>query len=133
MIDRFSHQMYEFLQAIQPNSTLQQFIDHFDPQFLGSTPVIRSDLFSRPASQVQLTEFFSGSFSHSKLQKYPLEGIKDYKLKAFGASEAKKTNSVDSPSFVLSMEATEPSSTVRILLLIFIGFITFKFLSQSKK
>lgn len=75
-MDRFTHQLYEFLQAAQPDTTLQQLIDHFDPSFLASTPVVRSDLFSRPASDVLLAEFFSGRRQKGlRIGQYPIEGV----------------------------------------------------------
>lgn len=125
--------MYEFLQAIQPDSTLQQMIDHFDPQFLGSTPVIRSDLFSRPASQVLLAEFFSGSFQSANIQKYPLEGIKDYKMPNSASQSKREVSTEDAPTYALKFDQTEPSNIVRILFLILLGFITFRVYSKSKK
>lgn len=79
-MDRFTHQLFEFLQAAQPETTLQQLIDHFDPSFLGSTTVIRSDLFSKPASQVLLSEFFSSRRDGQKIGKYPIEGLSNFEF-----------------------------------------------------
>ncbi len=40
-------------------STIQEFIDNLDPEFLASTPVHRGDLFNRPANQIKLFDFTS--------------------------------------------------------------------------
>jgi glycosylphosphatidylinositol transamidase (GPIT) subunit GPI8 len=62
IVDRYAFQLFEFLTSVgNEHSTLQELIDYFDPQFLGSTPHHRADLFSRPAQEVRVHDFFSAA------------------------------------------------------------------------
>ena len=38
-------------------TSIQDFLNDLDPQFLGSTPFYRSDLFPRPANQIKIFDF----------------------------------------------------------------------------
>ena len=38
---------------------IQDFINYLDPEFLGSTPIYRGDLFNRPADQIKMHDFIS--------------------------------------------------------------------------
>ncbi len=103
IIDRFTHQLVEFLQARQPDTTLQQLIDHFDSSFLSSTTVTRSVLFSRPTTDIFLSEFFSGKQESSQIGKYPIEGIKDFQWTPTQKSE-KVTKAFSQQSFTIAQE-----------------------------
>lgn len=59
MIDRFSRKFFDFLTEATPETTIQNFIDYLDPEFLGSTPIYRGDLFDRPADQIKFFDFVS--------------------------------------------------------------------------
>lgn len=49
------------MKVAPPSSTIQDLIDFLDPNFLGSTPLHRSDLFPRPANQIRIYDFFASS------------------------------------------------------------------------
>ena len=49
------------MKVAPPSSTIQDLIDFLDPNFLGSTPLHRSDLFPRPANQIKIYDFFASS------------------------------------------------------------------------
>lgn len=59
VVDRFSHKFHEFLQESTPTSTFQDFIASLDPEFLGSTPIFRGDLMSRPADEIKFFDFIA--------------------------------------------------------------------------
>ena len=45
------------MKASTSESTIQEFIDYLNPEFLASTPVVNGDLFNRPANQIKLSDF----------------------------------------------------------------------------
>lgn len=61
VIDKFSHLLYDFLKTASPASTIQQFLNILDPDFLSSTPNVRDDLFTRPADQIKIFDFFANN------------------------------------------------------------------------
>ena len=132
IMDRFSHQLFEFLQASQSQTTLQQLLDHFDPTFLAASTVIRSDLFSRPAGEVLISEFFSGKQENQQLRKYPIEGKAGFIWKS--ASNLQSTASTakwNRNSFTIAINETDASSflskwlvTLSIVALLLKGFLS---------
>lgn len=60
VVDRFSHKFFEFVKESTPDSTIQNFIDNLDPEFLGSTPIYRGDLFDRSADKIRIFDFVAG-------------------------------------------------------------------------
>lgn len=60
VVDRFSHKFFEFVKESTPDSTIQNFIDTLDPEFLGSTPIYRGDLFDRSADKIKIYDFVAG-------------------------------------------------------------------------
>jgi len=60
LIDRFTYSLLEFMQNLDmhSDSTIADFMDSLDTEFLNSNPEIRSDLFERRPEDVRMTDFF---------------------------------------------------------------------------
>mmetsp|Transcript_17929 Transcript_17929/g.44466 ORF Transcript_17929/g.44466 Transcript_17929/m.44466 type:complete len:264 (+) Transcript_17929:521-1312(+) len=61
VVDRFTHFMLSYLETIEitSNATMQDMMNYLTREKVQSTPYVRSDLISRPLSEVKLTEFFA--------------------------------------------------------------------------
>ncbi|UZO26079.1 glycosylphosphatidylinositol anchor biosynthesis [Rhizophagus irregularis] len=68
VIDRFTYYNLEFLEKVdmQSKATLKDLFNSYNPNFIHSTPGVRSDLFSRPLDKVLVTDFF-GSVQNIEL------------------------------------------------------------------
>lgn len=135
VMDRFTHQLCEFLQAAQPSTSLQQLIDHFEPAFLASTPVVRSDLFTRPAGEVLLSEFFSGRHEGHAISKNPIEGIRNFQWPPKRLVKQSAQSNWERPSFVIkSIDNEETAHWYRVLLVtVTLGALLMNFLFFSSK
>lgn len=65
LIDRFTRAAFAFLESRLPSAgstaTLAQLVESLETAGLGSTPVVRGDLFTRAPSAVRLADFFAAS------------------------------------------------------------------------
>eukprot|EP00771_Trimastix_marina_P003316 gnl/Trimastix_PCT/4552.p1 GENE.gnl/Trimastix_PCT/4552~~gnl/Trimastix_PCT/4552.p1 ORF type:complete len:308 (+),score=35.76 gnl/Trimastix_PCT/4552:40-963(+) len=77
IIDRFTNAALELMEDMTPHSnlTVLDFYNSLNPLYLNSHPGLRTDLLSKPVSQIKLTDFF-GSVPPVQLtrERYPLLG-----------------------------------------------------------
>lgn len=124
VIDRYSYQLYEFLQTAKTDTTLQQLIDNFDPEFLSSTPIIRADLFPRDASSVRLLDFFGAKpETGTPIDKYPVRFRNFESLNAPSLPATRHAVHDDNATYRITLDQEETGDKFSHMSVIFSLFI----------
>lgn len=131
VVDRFSHKFFEFINEATPDSTIQSFIDYLNPEFLGSTPIYRGDLFDRPADKIKIFDFIA--VKQREDVEVGIEGCEVVyeKVDIPDTFENRETNETISKRILYKIDFQAQSSNNSNLLIGLIAIIIMPFLIRS--